>query len=94
MYESPNLVAALDRYIIDAHNTRRDRQAEEQAHYRAEFAAENGLADYPREVADKVWDLAWEHGHASGYTEVGYHYADFAQVAVAAYEAGKAAAGA
>jgi hypothetical protein len=30
---------------------------------------------------DKLWELAWEHGHSSGESEVRYYYGDFADLA-------------
>lgn len=30
-------------------------------------------------VADLLWEKAWKHGHANGYTEVLYWYDEFAE---------------
>ncbi len=36
--------------------------------FKQDVLCENGLAGHPK--AEKVWDLAWEEGHSSGYSEV------------------------
>lgn len=47
----------------------------------------------PEHVADKVFALAWEYGHAHGEGEVESHYIDFADLAHSAWLAGWLAAG-
>lgn len=42
----------------------------------------------PWNVADKVYAMAWENGHSSGYDEVEGLYQDFAELARVAYEQG------
>lgn len=50
-----------------------------------EYAAPFGV---PRAISDKVYSLAWEHGHASGYGEVENYFQDFAELARVAYNWG------
>lgn len=45
------------------------------------------LPDY---VADRVFAFAWEHGHASGEGEIESYYIDFADLAVSAFNEGRA----
>lgn len=48
------------------------------------------LPDVPKEVAAKVFDKAWEDGHANGLHEVEQHYEEIAEIVKAGYEAGYA----
>jgi hypothetical protein len=43
----------------------------------------------PDEVAAKVFDKAWEDGHASGTHEVEIHYDELSEIANAAFKAGR-----
>jgi TPR repeat protein len=43
-----------------------------EALFRKDMFEELGITDNPR--ADKLYSMAWEHGHSSGYSEV-YNYA-------------------
>ena len=42
---------------------------------RADLEQEHGVAGHAK--ADRLWALAWEHGHSSGYGEVITYYEDF-----------------
>lgn len=64
------------------------RKAEQENHIERMFAEYAEPFGVPRAVADKVYSLAWEHGHSSGYSEVENYYQDFAELARVAYEAG------
>jgi hypothetical protein len=55
----------------------------------ADTLAADYAADLPKPVADRVFALAWEHGHSSGEGEVEIYYVDFADLAGDAYRAGK-----
>lgn len=46
--------------------------------FRADLEAEHGLAGHPK--ADKLFHLAWEAGHASGFSDVEYHYSTMAEL--------------
>jgi hypothetical protein len=48
--------------------------------FRTELAAETGLTGNPKEQI--LWDLVWEHGHASGLHDVYNYYLDFARLVV------------
>ena len=41
---------------------------------RVAVEAQQGTADHPK--AQRLWELAWEHGHANGYTEVYFWYVE------------------
>jgi len=72
----------------DREARRAAQRAEEKAHQdrmHAEYAEPFGI---PRAVSGKVYSLAWEHGHASGYSEVENYFQDFAGLAQTAYEQG------
>ena len=71
---------------------------ERAAYYKAESDAYNNFRDdikaefgyeLPDNVEALVFTMAWSQGHASGYSEVGYHYDDLADLARVAYQAGK-----
>jgi uncharacterized protein YcbK (DUF882 family) len=56
-------------------------QAEMNALLRTDLEAEHGMADSPK--AEKLWELAWEHGHGCGYSDVISHYETFAELVTA-----------
>lgn len=61
---------------------RRERDAEEREMFRVRMASEHA-GGLPPEVADAVWQRAWDEGHSSGWTSVEWHYeelADFARM--------------
>lgn len=68
---------------------RRERDQQERAEQAAEFAAEHLDAGMPRSVSEAVFGLAWEHGHASGWPEIGNFYGEFAALANTAFRAGR-----
>ena len=43
--------------------------------FRADLEAEHGMADHPK--ADRLYELAWEHGHSGGLEEVVNFYEEF-----------------
>jgi hypothetical protein len=45
---------------------------------RSDLEAENDVAGHPK--AGKLWSLAWEHGHGSGYAEVIGYYEEFVEL--------------
>lgn len=45
---------------------------------RRDLEAEHGVAAHPR--AGKLWSLAWEHGHSSGYSDVVNYYEEFVEL--------------
>lgn len=46
--------------------------------FRADLEQEHGLSGHPK--ADRLWSLAWEHGHSNGFSEVVLHYEEFAEL--------------
>lgn len=62
----------------------RDRQREEERIdrmlHKANLERKYDLTEHPKR--DKLYELAWEHGHSSGFTEVENYYGDFAQLLV------------
>lgn len=55
----------------------------------AKALAEKHLPGLPERVTDKVFEYAWEEGHASGWNEVEYVYQEVAAIAEVAYEMGR-----
>jgi hypothetical protein len=47
---------------------RQQRQQDLREQFRADALEDVGLTDHPK--ADKVWDMAWNHGHGGGNHEV------------------------
>lgn len=48
------------------------------------LAEENNISHLPDTVQGMVYGLAYEHGHASGYSEIAMYYQDFAELAALA----------
>jgi len=46
------------------------------AYLEVELAAKHGLLDHPKRA--KLFNLAWEHGHASGRDDIRYWYDELA----------------
>jgi hypothetical protein len=58
---------------------RQDRQNElEHVHLKADLAAEHGLTDHPK--LDRLFEFAWNMGHASGLLEVAGYFEDLAEL--------------
>lgn len=55
----------------------------------AEALREKWLPGVPVSVAQKVFDRAWEDGHANGWHEVEMHYQELAPLIEEAWEAGR-----
>jgi hypothetical protein len=51
----------------------REEQGRVMAEFRAAVAAELGLTGHPK--FDALYDIAWSHGHSSGFSEV-YYWCD------------------
>lgn len=51
--------------------------------------AEGNLPGLPPSVTGKVFDKAWEDGHADGLHAVANEYEEIAVIAMAAWEAGR-----
>lgn len=49
--------------------------------WRQWLAVENGIGHLSSAVQDKVFGLAYEHGHASGYSDIANYYVGFAELA-------------
>ena len=56
----------------------RKRQREINEEFHADLAAEHGLTGHPKE--QKLFDLAWSHGHGNGLTEIASFYEEFAEL--------------
>ena len=46
--------------------------------FKQDLEMEHGLDDHPKR--DRLFELAWEHGHSSGYREVAIYYDEFAEL--------------
>lgn len=40
--------------------------------------AKHGMVGHPK--ADELWNLAYEHGHSAGFSEVEIYYSDFVRL--------------
>lgn len=76
-------MGALDNLPMD---TPRDEVA---AALREEYLSDLPASLRTIEVAGVVFRKAWEDGHASGLHEVEQHYAELAEIARLAYQAGR-----
>jgi hypothetical protein len=56
----------------------RNRQREINEEFHVDLAAEHGLTGHPKE--QKLFDLAWSHGHSYGLAEVASYYEEFAEL--------------
>lgn len=56
----------------------RNRQHEIKEKFHADLAAEHGLTGHPKE--QKLFDLAWSHGHSYGLAKVASYYEEFAEL--------------
>jgi hypothetical protein len=55
-------------------------EAVEKEKIKAQLAADYGVPRDP--FFDKIWDIAWCHGHASGFEEVKGYFADLSDLFV------------
>lgn len=83
---------AIEMKAADRKAEREARQAAERARNEAHYALmleEIGqpLAGLNEAQHGAVYAMAWEHGHASGYSEVENYYGDFAELARRVIEA-------
>lgn len=76
------------RAYYEARDNYRARQREIDRLFAVDLAQE--LADdLPKTVQDRIFQLAWDEGHASGYSEVANHYEELAEFACAVRKAQK-----
>jgi hypothetical protein len=61
---------------------KKERYREEQYKIDNEFKLalfkEYGVEDHPKR--EKVFDMAWQNGHASGYGDVEYHFSEYVEL--------------
>jgi hypothetical protein len=66
----------------DAYKARRKEYSDESARLYQEFQndlfEDYGVSDNPKRF--KCFELAWEHGHSSGYSEVYNYFGDFVEL--------------
>ena len=60
------------------------------ADHKSQCEAEHGTAHLPDDVRSMIYAAAWDHGHSYGESEVMNLYPDHAELALAAYAAGRA----
>ncbi len=56
----------------------RERQENLNEEFRVDVLEEYGLTEHPK--ADKVYTMAWDHGHSSGYYEVAQWVSELAEL--------------
>ncbi len=49
--------------------------------FRKDLEQDFGSEGFPQPLKNKIWDMAWEHGHSSGFSEVFSWYDEFFTVA-------------
>jgi hypothetical protein len=59
-------------------NKRRAEEARLNSLFKADLENQHGVAGHPK--ADRLFELAWDYGHSSGYNEVAYYYDDLAEL--------------
>jgi len=57
---------------------RRAETGEKTKQFKDDLALVNGLTDHP--MLNKLWEKAWEHGHALGLHEVRYYFEDLMEL--------------
>ena len=65
-------------YSSVCRNCRNAREAKELAKFKAKLAREYGVVGNPK--FEKCFELAWSHGHSSGYSEVRNYFSDFVEL--------------
>ncbi len=87
--ENANVATVREKIAAGAYENKTPYQRETAAVYRVEdsrlrylfridLERENGMTGHSK--ADRLFDLAWEHGHSSGYSEVVNYYEDFVEL--------------
>lgn len=66
-----------DDYIAARHRYSEETRRLE-AQFKADLLAYHEVVDHPK--ADLCFNLAWEHGHASGYSEVANYFSEFVEL--------------
>jgi hypothetical protein len=56
----------------------RDLQNALEREFKADLFDEHGVTAHPK--ANRAFDIAWEHGHSSGYSEVANYFDDLADL--------------
>ena len=46
--------------------------------FKAALEKEYGIVNHPK--ADKLWEIAWDEGHSSGYSDVEIYYERFLEL--------------
>lgn len=62
----------------EKHRIWREQDQAKQVETRAKLEAEFGTAGHAK--ADLLWSMAWDHGHAAGYSEVEDWYSELVQL--------------
>jgi hypothetical protein len=70
-------------------NAAMQRRADERDQLERDLRQKYLTPGIPDAVAAKVFDKAWEDGHASGTHEVEIHYDDLSEIVNAAFKAGR-----
>ncbi len=55
-------------------------EAKEIEEHESALAKEYGIENHPKRA--KLWSLAWEHGHSSGFSEIEIYYREFVELIV------------
>ncbi len=66
-----------DTWLVD-HSTYSKENVRLREQFCADLIEEAGVIGHPK--ANKAFDMAWDRGHASGYHEVEYEFAEIAEL--------------
>ena len=64
--------------MIKIKSDRYREQVRERNAHKLGLEIEHNLVGHPK--ADKLYELAWDYGHSSGYSEITSYYADLADL--------------
>ena len=76
--EAREFVEAEKKRDRDQRNLHRAEDSRINAQVCADLEIEHGVVGHPK--AGKLWSLAWEHGHSSGYGDVIHYYENFVEL--------------
>lgn len=76
--QARELAEERKRLIREQRDKHRAEEARLVALFKADLEAEHGIVGNPK--ADRLFEIAWEHGHSSGYGEVLLHYEELVEL--------------
>ena len=79
-YDPKNLLSTQEQLTAkrDALIARYEKEAREKKAHKLELAEKHGLVDHPK--LGLLYEKAWQHGHANGWSEVAFWFEDLAEL--------------